>query len=72
MLTWHQAKGPWRPLERARGMAELERSIDQVGLKDAPRIRVRANREDGLTKKQARELAALLLEAADELGGWAR
>ena len=59
------------------GKVEIQRSvtqfadgsIDQVGLIAAPGIRVRANREDGLSKKQARELAALLLEAADEMDG---
>jgi hypothetical protein len=82
--TWQEGEPqPYRVIlgpRRVVGKVEIQRSvtqfadgsIDQVGLIAAPGIRVRANREDGLTKKQARELAALLLEAADEMDGWTR
>lgn len=44
--------------------------IDEVGLIEAPKVHVRANREDGLNKKQALELASVLFEAAVEFEGW--
>jgi hypothetical protein len=45
-------------------------AIDRAGLIAAPLVHVEAYWESGLTLKQTRELAAALLEAADEFDGW--
>lgn len=37
---------------------------------DPPRVSLDIHDDDGLTSAQARELAAALVEAADELDGW--
>jgi hypothetical protein len=37
---------------------------------DPPRVSLDIHYDDGLTSDQARDLAAALIEAADEVGGW--
>jgi hypothetical protein len=44
-------------------------TIDRVGLVEPPKVHMRANREGGLTVKQALELASVLFEAAVERVG---
>jgi hypothetical protein len=39
---------------------------------DPPRVSLDIHPDDGLTGQQARDLAASLLEAADEVEGWSR
>jgi hypothetical protein len=39
---------------------------------EPPQVHIETYWEDGLTSAQAREMAAVLLEAADELDAWAR
>ncbi|BCI89368.1 hypothetical protein PJK45_20610 [Mycobacterium kansasii] len=45
-------------------------SLDQSAI-DRPSVQIEANQE-ALSSRQARELAAALLTAADELDGWAK
>jgi hypothetical protein len=46
-------------------------SIDVDGEVEAPNVLVENHAARGMTSDQARELAAVLIEAADEIDGWA-
>ena len=57
------------------GLAEVETSACQnfdgtLASDDPPQIHVHVYRDSGINPSQAREVAALLLEAADEVDGW--
>jgi hypothetical protein len=59
------------------GLGEVETSALQYAdgsinaTDDPPRISVTTYTDDGLTSGEARELAAMLIEAADEVDRWA-
>jgi hypothetical protein len=44
-------------------------SLDRIGLIEAPKVHVRPQGEDGLTVREAHELAAAIISAAEELEG---
>lgn len=57
------------------GLAEVETSACQLidgtlEVDDPPQIQVHVYRDIGLNPEEARQVAALLLEAADEIEGW--
>jgi hypothetical protein len=45
-------------------------SIDDGSVHERPHVYVETNQDRGLSSAQARELAAVLIEAADEIDGW--
>ena len=46
-------------------------SIDREGVIEPPSVSIESPGDPGLTSAQARELAAVLIAAADEIDGWA-
>jgi hypothetical protein len=75
-LPWRIVYGRTRKLKDGRG--EVETSALQYAdgtintADDPPRISVNTYTDDGLTIAEARELAAMLMDAADEVDGWTR
>lgn len=47
-------------------------SLDNGSIHEEPLVYVQTNCDTGLRSAEARELAAVLIECADEIDGWAR
>ncbi|MBY0442052.1 MAG: hypothetical protein K2Q25_07975 [Mycobacteriaceae bacterium] len=58
------------PVVTVQAVRWADGSLDREGVVRMPSIEVDSPHEPGLTAAQARALAALLVQAADELDGW--
>jgi len=45
-------------------------AVDDGSTEEGPEVHIHVCGDDGLSPAQARELAAMIVEAADELDGW--